>query len=162
MAKPEGRIRFRRIGGRIIPFASAVGTGAASATVGAVYVGLAPAKSKLDSKKQKSKVSPALLFGLGAGAQVASGLVSSFARSLKGAAIGLPASVAFDLVGTGLFAKAAHESATDRKEKLKKFAQYQSIGAGIGWGAFGGSLLADKKVRNKLLTLGRKLVTRGR
>lgn len=162
MPKSEGRIRFRRIGGRVVPFVSAVGTGAASAGVGAVYVGLAPAKSKLEARKQKTKISPALLFGLGAGAQVASGLVSSFARSIKGAAIGLPASVAFDLVGTGLFAKAAYESSKNRKEKLKKFAQYQSIGAGIGWAAFGGSLLADPKVRSKLATLGRKLITRGK
>jgi len=159
---PDGKVRFRRIGGRVVPFVSAVGTGAASATVGAVYVGLAPARSKLEASRRKSKISPAALFGLGVGSQVASGLVSSFARSLKGAAIGLPASVAFDLIGTSLFAKAAHESSKNKAEKLKKFAQYQTIGAGIGWAAFGGSLLADPKIRSKLATLGRKLITRGK
>lgn len=162
MSANKGQIRFRRIRGRIVPFGAAISTGVVSATAGAIAVGLAPEKSRLSKRASKSSISPGALFGLGVGAQIASGLVSSAGRSVKGAAIGLPASVGLDLLGTSLFAKAAHESSTSRREKLKKFAQYQSIGAGIGWAAFGGSLLADSKVRNKLLTLGRKIITRGR
>lgn len=155
MREGNKRIIFRRVRGRIIPIAASGAVGVGLGVGGSIA--LRKTKQELPSAKKANAY-----LALGMVGQVASGVISGLPSTGKKMLAGFAASVGIDAASSAAFMKAASLKGGTRQEKLKRFAKYQAVGSGIGWGLYGSSLLANKSVRTKLLSLGRRLITRGK
>lgn len=93
---------------------------------------------------------------------VVGGIVSGlpFGGGLKGLALGTSVGFGIDAVSTA--ANAAHATRIEgsKKEKIKAFAKHEAVNAGVGYAAFGATLLAQPAVREKLAQWGAKVLSK--
>lgn len=161
-----GQVAFRRVGGRIIPIRNQSSSsmlkkkiaGAAAVSVVGATAGVAGATRTIE---KKTKGPDKNFLALGYGLQVLSGIVSGFPfKGKAGIAMNIGGSIAADLGATAAMARSTASMKGSKREKIKAFAKHQAIGTGIGYAAFGGTLLANPAVRAKLLQWGSKIVLR--
>ncbi len=148
MTSENKRVVYRRVRGRIIPFAVSGAGGMAAGT----YLG------SRGKKKENAKESPnRLLISLGQAANVASGLVAAIPFKSKRALFGsIAASTALDALSTSLLTKAVKDTNLSTRDKLKEFAKQQVIATSVGYSVFGGALLSQRGVRGNLMKAIRK------
>lgn len=150
-------LTFRVIRGHAVPIrkggkvGARIASSAVGAAAGAAAASLAPKRAKGQARPfQRASTAFAVAAGVLGGITVGKGL--------KGILAAQALSLGADVAATGLNAYGVSKIKGSNREKLREFGKREAINFGVGYSAFGATLLTNPAVRKKLAAWGARVV----